>query len=91
MHREAHDPDVVRMGDPDGYHAYAARMSGAPIAGPPAPPYPLYGVGQVETPVWKRPFVTFLFGAGLVGAAWGYFAFVRPMIEKKKAKKKAVG
>jgi hypothetical protein len=98
MHREGQDPDVVRMGDPDGYQAYAARMSGAPVGnggnGMMAPPYPLYGygpgMGQAETPLWKRPFVTFLVGAGLVGAAWGYFQFVRPMMAKR-AKKKGGG
>lgn len=51
-----------------------------------APPYPLYGVpmGQIDTPFWKRPWVTFLFGAIIVGGAWTYFGWIRPKMKMRK-------
>lgn len=70
------------------YAQYAADMSGAvPTAG--APAYPLYGVpplGQVasDTPFYRRPLVCFSAGAVVVGAAWAYFGWWRPLQAKIK-------
>lgn len=66
------------------YAEMVDQMSGSrPERG--APPYPLYGLGQAESvPFWKRPWVTFLFGAVLVGSAWAYFGWVRPKLKLKK-------
>lgn len=52
-----------------------------------APPYPLYGLGQESMPFWKRPMVTFAFGAILVGGAWAYFGWLRPKFKKMKKNK----
>lgn len=73
---------------PDARYAEMAdRMAGPPSRG--APPYPLYGLGQAEsTPIWKRPLVTFAFGAILVGGAWAYFGWLRPKFKKMKKNKK---
>jgi len=68
------------------YAEMVDRMSGAPTERG-APPYPLYGtpMGQVESvPFWKRPLVTFLFGAVLVGGTWAYFGWLRPKMKMKR-------
>lgn len=73
---------------PSEYEQQVVNMSGGaqPTAGMPA--YPLYGLpplGQVdETPIYRRPLVCFGAGATLVGIAWAYFAWWRPMQAKLK-------
>lgn len=73
---------------PADYDQSAAFMSGGaqPTAGMPA--YPLYGyppLGQTdETPFYRRPLVCFGAGAAVVGFAWAYFAWWRPMQAKLK-------
>lgn len=70
------------------YAQQAADMSGAmPAVGMPA--YPLYGfppLGQVagDTPFYRRPLVCFGAGAAVIGAAWAYFGWWRPLQAKMK-------
>lgn len=66
------------------YAEMVDQMSGARMERG-APPYPLYGVGQIteSVPIWKRPWVTFLFGALLVGGTWAYFGWIKPKFLKK--------
>ena len=68
--------------------AYAAQMSGAPGYTAGMAPYPLYGIGQVDTPAvpfYRQPLVCFGAGATLVGALWAYFGWWRP--SRKNVKK----
>jgi hypothetical protein len=72
---------------PQQYAQQAAEMSGAPpVSGMPA--YPLYGLpalGQAEeVPFYRRPLVCFGAGAALVGIAWAYFGWWKPMQAKIK-------
>lgn len=74
---------------PQQYEQQASEMSGGamPTAGMPA--YPLYGLpplGQAvdDTPIYRRPLVCFGAGAAVIGIAWAYFGWWRPMQAKLK-------
>ena len=75
---------------PEQYAEQASEMSGGatPAAGMPA--YPLYGLphhlGQAGdvTPIYRRPLVCFGAGAAVIGLAWAYFSWWRPLQAKLK-------
>jgi hypothetical protein len=73
---------------PQQYEQQASEMSGGAVPTEGMPAYPLYGLpplGQVEAvPFYRRPLVCFGAGAAVVGAAWAYFAWWRPMQAKLK-------
>lgn len=57
-----------------------------PVANYPISPA-MSGMGTTDAvPIYKKPLVTFLTGAVLVGAAWFYFDFVRPRMKRAKAR-----
>lgn len=67
--------------------AFDASGGATPTAGMPA--YPLYGLpplGQtVDTvPFYRRPLVCFGAGAAVIGVAWAYFGWWKPMQAKLK-------
>lgn len=66
----------------------ARRASGGAAAAAGMPAYPLYGLGQPATveivPFYRRPMVTFVAGALLVGGAWLWFGFIKPKFKRNK-------
>lgn len=74
------------------YEQAAFTMSGGAPSTSGMPAYPLYGyppLGQTDdVPVYRRPLVCFGAGATLVGLAWAYFAWWRPMKTKAAKMKK---
>lgn len=75
---------------PQQYAQQASEMSGGAMPTAGMPSYPLYGLpsslGQAadEVPFYRRPLVCFGAGAAVVGLAWAYFGWWRPMQSKLK-------
>lgn len=94
MRRQAQQPGSEFTTQQAEYAAAAVQASGgaAPVAG--MAPYPLYGIplGQepgAESPFYQRPWPMFFIGAGataaLIGGAFAYFRWWRPMRKRMRA------
>jgi hypothetical protein len=94
MRRQTTQPGAEFTTQQAQYAEAAVQASGgaAPVAG--MAPYPLYGIplGQEnasELPFYQRPWPMFFIGAGatatLVGGAYAYFRWWRPMRKRMTA------
>lgn len=76
---------------PEARYAEAAQdMSGVRSSAPGMSPYPLYGLGQAETPtvVWyRRPMVVLPVGIAIgLGLGWGVWGWFMPKLKKNVRK-----
>lgn len=95
MRRQTSQPGAEFTTSQAQYAEAAVQASGgaAPVAG--MAPYPLYGIplGQEnssgEAPFYQRPWPMFFVGAGataaLIGGAFAYFRWWRPMRKRMRA------